>query len=105
MSDYESNLSLEEESSSEQKGYVDTEGNEKCQKEKPAQEAFLKERDEKKKNAKTAYQSYVTKITEYVATHDTDCTSGTATSASRWETCPNTRLATDGGSENPSSEE
>ncbi|AIL12780.1 hypothetical protein IM40_03370 [Candidatus Paracaedimonas acanthamoebae] len=97
MSDYESNPSVEEENSSEQKGYIDTEGNEKCQKEKKAQIAFLKERDEKRKNAKASYQAYITKITEYVASHDADCTSGTATSTSRSETCSNARLGEDGG--------
>ncbi|OJX09351.1 MAG: hypothetical protein BGO77_04785 [Caedibacter sp. 37-49] len=76
---------------SEQKGYVDTEGNEKCQKEKPAQISFLKERDEKRKNAKLSYQSYVTKLTGYVTIYDASCTTGTATSASRWQTCPNLR--------------
>lgn len=97
MNDYGSNPDMEtEENSSEQKGYVDTEGNEKCQKEKKAQIAFLKERDDKRKSAKASYQAYVTKITEYVTSHDADCTSGTATSASRWETCSNTRLGAEG---------
>lgn len=94
MNDYEKNTSMktEDSNSSEQKGYVDTEGNEKCQKEKKAQIASLKERDDKRKNAIASYQVYVTKITDYVSRHDTDCTSGTATSASRWGTCSNTRL-------------
>lgn len=92
MADIENNrASSEEETVSEHKGYVDTEGNEKCQKEKKAQISFLKERDEKKKKAQTAYQAYVSKITGYVASYDAVCTAGTATSASRWQTCSNTR--------------
>lgn len=105
MNDYENNLSVEEESSSEQKGYVDTEGNEKCQKEKKAQISFLKERDDKRKNAKASYQSYITKITEHVTSHDADCSNGTATSTSRWETCPNTRLGAEGSDSGEDSSE
>ncbi len=106
MDNYEGNSSIEAASFTEQKGYVDSEGNEKCQKEKKAQITFLKERDEKRKNAKAAYQAYKTKITECVTSHDGDCASGTATAASRWETCPNTRFGTEGenGEEDSSSE-
>lgn len=85
----------EDENTPEQKGYIDTEGNEKCKKEKPAQISFLKERDEKRKSAKISYQSYVAKLTGYITIYDASCTTGTATSASRWQTCPNLR----GGSE------
>lgn len=96
MNDYENNLSSEEANSSEEKGYVDTEGNEKCQKEKQAQIAFLKERDEKKESARSAYQAYINKVTGYVTDHEADCTSGTAASTSQWGTCSNTRLEVTG---------
>lgn len=92
MPNMENNLApSEEETISEHKGYVDTEGNEKCQKEKKAQIAFLKDRDEKKEKAQAAYQAYVTKITGYMASYDAVCAAGTATSGSRWQTCSNSR--------------
>ena len=59
MNDYEENTKIESEgsNSSERKGYIDTEGNEKCQKEKKVQIAFLKERDNKRKDAIASYQA------------------------------------------------